>query len=390
MLSCRSDRKQASRERRFYYMGEGDWSDTGAEQSRRKTSDKPDRPDTGAAHRNRRASEKQEASDTSAVHSRRRAPNDKQEAYIRLVHKWGIRDVTEIRSIYYSGQVFLVKTAEGGRYILKEKKEPGRIRPECLLLTELKRMKIPVPAPVTGKNGEFFFEADGKLFCLYPFLSGGVTQHYYTEGGEERARAYGRAIAVLHTGMKACDDIPGFAELDALHEVRDNALPAIIRNSTSADTELAVRAAKSLISGWEKIKTGLAAQLIHMDLHPANMLFDKENRLLGIISFDSAARGPRIFDPCYCLACMLINGFEEPEKKRSWFKLAKSLVNGYESTGRLTDAEKSAVVLGMMLAIFILDEAFFGVNNKRMGERTLKVLQWVCDNREEISQKVFI
>jgi Ser/Thr protein kinase RdoA (MazF antagonist) len=302
-----------------------------------------------------------------------------------LISKWDIGEIKSVAGIYYTGQVFLIKTAGNRKYVLKQKKDFGKIEPECLLLTTLKAMMLPVPAPVPARDGKFYVRSEDKYFCLYPYISGGVTQHYYRPGAEERAGVYGRTIAALHAGMKRYGLPSGFESMDLIQEVYLNALPVILRNSPSAEAVLAARAAEEFKEAWLRLYKDIPVQLIHKDMHPVNMLLDSSNRLVGIIDFDSAAIGPRVFDPCYCCTYMLINGYEEHEKRSKWFALLRALKQGYESVQSLTGAEREGFWCGMIAAAFILDAAFFKVNNTRLAEKTRQVISWILDNRHRIT-----
>lgn len=304
-----------------------------------------------------------------------------QKPLVELLGNWRTGKVTEIRNIYYSGKVFLVKTADGRKYILKQKEDTGRIVAEHLLLSALARMRLPVPAPFTGKKGEYSFEKDGRHYCLYPYMTGAVTQHFYTDGAEKRANVYGKAMAGLHAGMGRCSTISGFETMDPVHEVQNNALPWIIRNSSASDISLTENIAREFSSGWMRLSDMLPVQLIHKDLHPVNFLLDKDDRLIGIIDFDSVVKGPRVFDPCYCCAYMLINGFDDPGRRNMWFELLRSLINGYEGVIRLTDSEKNAFAYGILCALFILDAAFYRVNNASLAIKAQKVIFWVYEHR---------
>lgn len=302
-----------------------------------------------------------------------------------LICKWDIGEIISVAGIYYTGQVFLIKTSGDNKYVLKQKNDFNKIKSECLLLTELESLKLPVPAPVATRDGEFYVQTDDKYYCLYPYISGGVTQRYYTPGAEERAWVYGRAIAMLHAGMKKCASISGFEYLDLVKEVYLDALPVILRNSASAEAVLAAKAAEEFKEAWMRLSKDIPVQLIHKDMHPVNLLLDSSNRLVGIIDFDSAMIGPRVFDPCYCCAYMLINGYEDHEKRSKWFTLLKSLKQGYESVQNLTRAEKEAFWCGMTAALFILDAVFFNVNNTSLAQKTRQVIIWVRDNKKKIT-----
>lgn len=305
-----------------------------------------------------------------------------------LICNWDIGEITSAAGIYYTGQVFLIKTAGGRKYILKQKKDFNKIMPECMLLKALEGMKLPVPAPVAARTGGYSVQAGDKYFCLYPYISGGVTQHYYTPGAEERAGVYGRTIALLHAGMKKYGLFSGFEYMDMVQEVYFNSLPVILRSSASSEAVQAARAAEEFKESVMRVYKDLPVQLIHKDMHPVNLLLDGGNRLLGIIDFDSAAIGPRVFDPCYCSAYMLINGYEDHDKRRRWFTLLKCLVQGYESVQSLTPAEREAYWCGMEAALFILDGVFFKVNNTRLAEKTRQVITWVRDNKTKITDIV--
>jgi len=79
----------------------------------------------------------------------------------------------------------------------------SRINIENDLLTHLYEKQVVVPVPYLNANKEWYVERNGEYFCLYNYVEGEAREaEDFSEGFEERATAYGKALAVLHKGLE--------------------------------------------------------------------------------------------------------------------------------------------------------------------------------------------
>jgi Ser/Thr protein kinase RdoA (MazF antagonist) len=295
----------------------------------------------------------------------------------------------------YWGKSSLVVTADGRRFILKEKSDLAKAERESLLLSRLARLGAPVAAPLRTTGGAWCTSSEDKVFCLYPQLPGATISDHFAEGAEERAKRFGTSIGFLHTCLVRCGDEPasdeptrdrgrfanGFRQMNLIRQLREWAIPRVRESPEAGEI---VRLAEQAVDELDATYGALPAHLIHRDLHPANMLFDR-GVLSGFLDFEMVVRGPRIFDICYCATSILVGGFQDPAKVERWPGLFRSIVKGYEEVSPLTPTEPPAVY-GVMAAIQLLFAAFSLETRAEAAARcNARVLRWLAGHREALS-----
>lgn len=301
-----------------------------------------------------------------------------------LLVNWPIGSVTAIERIdSYSRRAYLVRTADNCCYILKERPNLSQTNQECVLLARLSEAGAPVALPVRSVGGAPYVSITDKVYCLYPQLPGEVIAEHYDGDSTARAEAFGQAIAFLHSCLRLRDDLSGYNDLNLVEQLRKWAIPCIRDHQTLFDAD-------SLDRSWQEVEheLGLAylelpKQLIHRDLHPANMLFDA-GKLTGFLDFEMAVGGPRVFDLCYCGTSILVSGFPEPKKMQLWPALFCSLLKGYQEVCPLTRLEVSALY-PMLQAIELLFVAFsLRTQDEDAARCNISLLRWLSAHREQI------
>ena len=303
-----------------------------------------------------------------------------------LLEKWDIGAVTTMESVpSVGGRTWLVKTIDDRCFVLKETLDLIRSEREHVLLLRLSEAGIPVPVPiVTARGGWCASDREERVFWLYPKLPGLVITEHYGGDAENRARACGRAIALLHLCLRECDHLSGFPRLDLVEQIREWAVPRIRTGGTVVDACAIERvwtdAGQEIVSLYSE----LPRQLIHRDPHPSNMLFDK-GELTGFLDFEMVLKGPRVFDVCYCGSSMLVSGFQEPEKAQRWPELCRSLVRGYEEFCPLTPSEYRALY-GLFVAIELIFIAYWLDTHAENAARSSgSMLYWLSTNRDALA-----
>ncbi|MFT3890786.1 MAG: aminoglycoside phosphotransferase family protein [Anaerolineales bacterium] len=130
----------------------------------------------------------------------------------------------------------------------------------------------------------------GKIFCLYPKLGGEVIAEHYACNARARAEMFGKAIGFLHSCFLKCDEISDYADIHLLEQIRNWAIPCIRQHITASEANAVEKIWQE--ADLDSVYAELPMQLIHRDLHPANMLFD-EGHITGFIDFEIVVRGPR-------------------------------------------------------------------------------------------------
>lgn len=214
---------------------------------------------------------------------------------------------------------------------LYEEQDEAGARFEVEVNDALRRAGQPVAAPVFGRGGEAVFAHLGKPFALYERLDGSVLcQKMVTP---RAARSVGRALALVHRadlgGMKIPEGRFGF----------EGMLDRLERVEASGRTDLApvvetVRRDVEALRGQRA--EGLPSGLTHGDLFRDNVLISDET-VTGLLDFESACRGPFIYDLMVTLlAWCYANEFEAP--------LVRALLEGYSQERPLSSEERAALV----------------------------------------------
>jgi len=203
-------------------------------------------------------------------------------------------------------QNFLVKAAEGAKYILKianaaESAPITDFQNRALLHIAKVSPDFPVPRVIPTTDGDLQFEVEsdsGNAHCvrLLSWLDGVPLQH--ARGVRSVARQTGTCLAQL--GLALCDFEHPASDYTLLWDIRNAAsleelLPHI------ADTDLRGLCAARL----ERFRNvtrpqldALRAQVIYNDMNPSNLLVEEEdaNRLAGVIDFGDMVHSQLIND----------------------------------------------------------------------------------------------
>ncbi len=201
---------------------------------------------------------------------------------------------------------------------------------ELRLNEALDRAGIPVARPVRREDGGLFGHHDGKPFAVYERLSGDVLcQKMVTPSS---TRNVGIALAQVHCAPLG--DLtfgPSRFDFDGILQRL-----ARVRASGRADLVPAVQKLESLTSDLRRERrTDLPTGLIHGDLFRDNVLI-REDRVSGLLDFESASRGPFVFDLMVTLLAWCFGDGLDTD-------LARAMVEGYQSVRPLEPVERDAM-----------------------------------------------
>ena len=301
-----------------------------------------------------------------------------------LLGDWKIGSVETIMPTPTGGgRTWFVRTTANRGYVLKES-DLTRSEREHEVMLGLSGTRVPVAPPIPTVAGDWYAQGrDGKVYCLYPRLPGKVVPEHYAGDARERARGFGRAIGLLHTGLRELDGATGFPEMALVAHIDEWAIPRIRGGGTAVDAGLLEQIWRDARSELEPLYLELPQQLIHRDPHPSNMLFSA-GRLTGWVDFELVRRGPRVFDLCYCASSLLVDGFEDDEKRRKWPALLRSLARGYEEFCPLTDPERLAVY-AVFVAIELIFIAFWlERHNEGAAIQCERLLHWIATHEASL------
>jgi Ser/Thr protein kinase RdoA (MazF antagonist) len=282
-----------------------------------------------------------------------------------------------------SGRVIFIRT-RAGQYVLKRMGGDRLLSPELyyVLAATLQEQGVPVAVPLLTRAGTPAVQQGADLYCLFPYLAGEVISEHDGANAEARAWQFGKAIAELHRGLRACDGLIAVPEMDLPGEVA--ASSQVIRARGGAGADLLKKALVELNRDLVQCYANLPIQLIHRDAHAANLLFCEE-RVSGWLDFELTRRGPRIFDLCYCATSLLMAAMDDPARRMRWLAVLGQLVQAYSSVNPLTEAERSALWV-MLLSIEVIFAGYFIHQKDERGVlQNLDALLWIDQHRTQIN-----
>lgn len=228
-------------------------------------------------------------------------------------------------------------TTDTGDFVVREcflNRRPADLAFEHRLASWLTANGFPVSEPLVTRNGETWYEIDGRLFAVYRVVRGEPFQ----AGNTAQARSAGAALAWFHEVAGA---LPGAMDRSLPESYRspaDNA--AFLAASSGGRTEIA-----SLVAVFEQLNgqlpPDLPETLAFNDFHPVNMLFVGD-RFSGAFDLDCCCWGPRLLDVTKSLLAFTLTLEGQPgvpshatfhaECGRAW-------LNGYRGRASLDDRE---------------------------------------------------
>jgi len=288
----------------------------------------------------------------------------------------------------YNNKTCLIVYYKANNFVLKEKDNIKRIRTEYYLLSELIKHNIPVSVPIKTNNDKIYLILyRNKLYCLYRYIAGKVYKNYYAAGAEKRAYNYGKSIALLHTGLMKVNTHKNFTIMNLLKDINTWIIDVINSKNDLLDILFINKVIKEINVNFKSKYIKLPKQLIHRDIHPANMIF-LNNKLNGFIDFEIATYGIRIFDPCYCSTSILTSKFKNDKARRKWIDLLLSIFKGYNSVNKLSKTEINSIVYVLLSIESIFIAYMIRIDKTIIAKFNQNILKWIYDNKNQINMKL--
>ena len=195
------------------------------------------------------------------------------------------------------------------------------------LMTHLNENKFPCPKPIYNKEGYVLSSIKGKPSAIFSFLSGKSIDSPSTK----HCKQAGSYLSIIHKesssfSMKRKNklSILGWRELFKKFNDKKNFSDKNLINIISEEIEF-------LTHNWP---IDLPNGIIHADLFPDNVFFDKDN-ISGVIDFYFACNDFFAYDIAIAINAWCFNEINFLDKNKS-----SALLNGYEKHRKLNDEEK--------------------------------------------------
>lgn len=250
-----------------------------------------------------------------------------------ILDAWGLRDARG--EGVPQGAVntwYRVERAGVTRFLrLDERGDDDAVATELAILGALS--DLPVPRLIPTRDGAAMTRFGRRPCLLFDALAGApVVPAELTVG---HLASLGAVTAALHRAP-----VPGGLARHRFHPRRVfEQLYLPVRERTCAEHPAAAAALDALFaSGWEPFAfEHLPRAIVHGDLFFDNLHFVGE-RLTGLLDFEAAGEGPRLFDLAVAVHALCF----EPAARAFARDRARWLIEGYRAHAALTPAEVSA------------------------------------------------
>jgi len=219
-------------------------------------------------------------------------------------------------------------TTEKGAYILTLYED--RVKKEDIpffldFMFHLSSNKINCPLPIRNKENKLISELNSKPASILSFLNGASSQKIKAEQTFE----VGSVLAKIHLTGKELN-------IKRKNPISINNFEELIINSTETANSLNPGLNNYISNEFNRIKENwpkdLPSGIIHADLFPDNVLFEKNN-ISGVIDFCFSCIDFFSYDLGICINAWCFNekGFD--------LSLSENLLKGYQSIRKLEDSE---------------------------------------------------
>jgi Ser/Thr protein kinase RdoA (MazF antagonist) len=263
-------------------------------------------------------------------------------------------EVTGVESIHHGfNSTFRLDTADGGRYALRINVNSDRtlanLAAEIFFVQSIEEIKTAKPVAMSDGSfvGTVWHNATNRKlhFVLYEWLNG---VELSTDPNPANLFAAGEAMAKLHLASKDLV-LPEGTELPLLNDALwglPNHYHQANEHLSEFDLALILPALAEAQKLYEAQFQGGQTQIIHSDLHGANLMWDAALGEIAVFDFDDSAIGTPLQD----LATALY--YLEPAQRQIW-------LDGYSSVSPPPNySDKEWDTLMIQRRLFLLNYVF--------------------------------
>lgn len=287
----------------------------------------------------------------------------------KILRHWNLQDES-VANIYKENTGRQSENAYyiGDDYVIKFSANYGSIKNSISITNSLTESNLPVAEMIKTVNGSDYLQNGELYFIVTKRIKGGQLKCEDIFKNTDIAYQIGENIARLHNALKTFDE-SNYKKANILNDIKSN-LPKVKELIDIDD----------FTDDFADIYNKLPKQIIHRDINPSNMIFDK-GEFKGFIDFDLTEVNVRIFDICYCATAILSECFSNQSiDKNIWFEILDKIVSGYESINHLTADEKQAISY-VFYSIQIICIAYFSQFDKfdNLTKINIDMLKWIVN-----------
>jgi len=246
----------------------------------------------------------------------------------------------------------------GGKYILtiiEHEEYKKNMNLYLSFIESLNKKDIPCPKVIYNIKGEWHSVIKGKL----SIISGLIEGEHIKDIKTIHVKSIAKLLAKMHLAVEGLT-VKGY-NMFSLAECK-KVIEKCGNNLDTIEGELSFLLKEELIFLKENKPAGLPSGIVHADLFPDNVFFNKENAVSGIIDFYLSCSEVFIYDLMITINAWCFNKSGEIDKNR-----LNNFIESYESIRPLTADEKKALpIFGRVTALRIItSRAYDWLNPKK-------------------------
>lgn len=303
------------------------------------------------------------------------------ELILKISNLYGFVDDFEVLHRVERGSLsenYILKNG-GERYFLKKYRDFGieRLRRVHAVKKFFSERQVSVIMPIQTKSGESFFEYNGRLYSLFPYVEGKQFEHGTLNS--VAVRNCGQLLAQIHLQSKG--GAPDIVQARLFHWNKDTFHSQIrliqeVLAKKESKTDLDERVEQFILKKISLAEENMTVyedfglmndHVIHGDFHEENMFFDVHDAVKYLFDWEKANMSPRVMEVVRAMEFICFYGSYEDKN----FKKAEVFLKVYSELYPLgRDELAKGLTVGYIHQIhnlWALDE-YYLKNNKRVED----------------------
>lgn len=306
-----------------------------------------------------------------------------------LLAHWEVGTPVSAESLTPRGHVVKLAFPSGQPLVLKDtgptaERSSWNYAFHARVLAHLDACGIGVPLHIHSGSGDPFVDWRDRRYTLARFQESGRRP----TGPDERRLLYrnvGAAIARFH-GALAAYPHAGVGRETQPEDVTTRSLgwtEELVAKVPSERRGALVAVTEDLMPRVHEALGGQRHQLIHRDLHPANLL-TAGTAAVGFIDCDHFCTGPRLLDVAYYALSLQKWARSHGAEIDYWPGYLRALIDGYDNASYLTDSERQTVPYLMVAMQIRFAVWLFDLQPVTLA-REIDTLAWIRDHLDDVA-----
>ena len=267
------------------------------------------------------------------------------------------------------------------KYILKKSFNQDELKKSARLGDLLHSENIAVPEYLKADDGKTCVQMDDSYYVLMKKING---QHFDAFVGDafKNGVLLGGLVANLHMALKNIEEKVECCDADYMADFYNYIMKNLNAKSIVVESEIV-----DYCYNFDLLYKTLPRQLIHRDLHCANMLFEDEC-FAAFLDFDMSQKNIRLHDICYLGATLLVDNYRDEARVHIWCDIFLGILKGYNKKISLTENEICAIPYTFVFIEMIFAAFFAEIGEIETSKSCIEMVRWLFDNKKFIAELI--